>query len=191
MELDVLANDDHFYPESSLGFTEEQQEIIEEYHQVLPAWKFGLLCFLSFNLYLIYWNYKNWYFIKEMEEREEIMPIWRAIFVIFFGPSLYKNVLERAQSVGYPKSYSPAVLFSVYVLITLLSRLPDPLWLLSLFSFLPLIPVLQARNYFFRKANPTGKTTSAFTGGEIIVVVLGAIFFALILVGLTVGETSY
>ncbi|WP_123125048.1 hypothetical protein [Rufibacter latericius] len=191
MELDLPANEENLSPNPTITFSKEEQDIIEEYHQVLPVWKFSMLCFLSFSLYLIYWWYKNWYFIKEMEEREEIMPIWRSIFVIFFGYELNKNVLGRAKSVGYEQSYSPGWLFVAFLLISLLSNLPDPMWLISLVSFVPMIPVLQARNYFFRKANPQGKTSSAFSGGEIVVVVLGAIFFVLVLIGLAVGDATY
>ncbi|AKQ47686.1 hypothetical protein TH63_12350 [Rufibacter radiotolerans] len=165
--------------------------MIEEYYHVQPVWKFALLCVLTFGIYEIYWFYQNWNFIKEFEEREEIMPFWRSIFIVFFGQHLFSRVLVRAQEQGYQESYSSGGLLFAFFILTLLSRLPDPLWLISLFSFLPLIPVLNARNYFFRKACPTGTESTTFTGGEVACVVLGTIFFGLVVIGLAMGDQPY
>ncbi|MFB9864013.1 hypothetical protein [Rufibacter immobilis] len=191
MELNLPAEELPPLSTVSTDYTPEQQEIIEEYHHVQPVWKFALLSFFTFGLYELYWFYKNWSFIKEFEERDEIMPFWRGLFILFFGQSLFRNVLKRAHQQGYSQSYSSGWLLAAFIFLTFLSRLPDPLWLISLFSFIPLIPVLQARNYFFSKTNPEGKVSSAFTGGEIVTMVIGLVVFVLMIIGLSIGDQPY
>ncbi|MFC6997699.1 DUF4234 domain-containing protein [Rufibacter roseus] len=171
-------------------YSEREQEIIQEYHKVQPLWQFALLCFFTFGIYEVYWFYKNFYFFKEMEEDEDTKPFWRAIFIIFFGNTLFKKILHKAQEHGYSGYYPAGWLLFAFFIISFMHRLPDPLWLVSLFSFLPLLPIVKARNYFFSQFEPEEKRTSAFTGGEIATLVFGVVFFLLVVLGLVLPESS-
>ncbi|WP_460894424.1 hypothetical protein [Rufibacter soli] len=191
MEVNLPADGLPVSPEEFSYYTEEQEDIIEEYYHVQPVWKFAMLCMLTLGLYQIYWFYQNWRFVKEFEERDEIMPFWRSVFIIFFGQHLFSRVLLRAQEQNYQETYSSGWLMVAFFVLTVLSRLPDPLWLISVFSFLPLIPVLRARNFFFRTACPARSISSTFTAGEVACVVLGTILCGLVAIGLAAGDQPY
>ncbi|HTE58579.1 MAG TPA: hypothetical protein VK694_07630 [Verrucomicrobiae bacterium] len=61
-----------------------------KYYQIQPKKLFWLSA-ITFNLYEIYWFYKNWQAIKEAEH-SDIRLVWRAIFAVFFVNSLFKKI---------------------------------------------------------------------------------------------------
>jgi hypothetical protein len=62
--------------------------------------------------------------------------------------------------------------------------LPDPIWLISLFSFFPLLTVLKAANFYWEKEQPNLPLRTSWTGGEIAWTIFGVIFWLLVLIGL-------
>ena len=115
----------------------------QEYSNVIPVWKFILLTVVTFGIYEIYWFYKNWNFFKE-KDKLDISPFWRAVFSFFFIYSLFGRVLKLTKKEGYKESFSAGWLAVFWLIISLLGILPDPYWLISGLSFMPLIPPLQA-----------------------------------------------
>ncbi len=102
-------------------------------------WKFILLSVVTFGLYELYWCYRNWCFVKE-STRPEIRPFWRAVFAPLWLYSLQKAIDDTA-----PKNRI-ILLALAYFLLAMLSELPEPYWLLSMFTFVPLLPVLSLVN---------------------------------------------
>lgn len=146
---------------------------------------------LSLGLYGPWWMYKQWVFFRE-EERLDIWPAARAIFAIFFIYSLFEKIQFFAKTAGYNKTYNSGLLFLGFIILTLLSRLPDPAWLISLFSFLFYLQPNDAFNYAIENSEDyKGVYTSKLSTRQIILVILGGLFWLLIIIGLFFPEGNY
>lgn len=149
-----------------------------------PLWRFVILCILTFSLYELYWFYRNWQYLKE-KKKINIHPFWRTLFAVIFSYSFFKNVFEISKKMGLKGFHHPTILAISYFLIEILYRLPDPYWLISLLSFLPLIPAVNALNYIGEK----GKSyNESFSDAENFVIIVGAIFWVLLIIGFMLPE---
>lgn len=157
----------------------------QQYSNVQPIGKFCFLYIITFGLYLIPWGHKHWKFIKEREGLN--INAWlRSWFLPLTLYWLAKKIFALAEVKGYREKPSPALINGLYVFFLVLRRLPDPIWLISLFSFLPLLTILKAANYYWKKEQPYLPLKQSWTGGEIAWAVLGVIFWLLVLIGLFV-----
>jgi hypothetical protein len=118
--------------------------------------KLIVLSLVTLGLYEIYWFYKNWKLIKSRTGLS-IRPFWRALFAVFYCHSLFKSVQESAISHDCRSSVSPGWLAFLYVALTVAWRLPDPYGLVSLLTFLPLLPVQAAINEINARAASTAQ----------------------------------
>lgn len=152
--------------------------------------KFILLSVITFGVYEIWWMYKAW---KDYQQRvdHDIMPAARAIFSIFFMYQLITWMKESAQRLGYTSDYNAGLLFGGYFISNFLARLPDPFWLISLASFLFFIPPIQAYNYALEN-DPNIRATeqTSFSGRQIVLLVLGGLFWVLVIFGLFYSDGS-
>lgn len=177
---------------------EINNEIIETEHvektydveeqKIMSLNKFIFLSIISFGIYQIWWIYKSWRFYQQ-KEKLDIMPAARAIFSILFIHSLFTKILDFAKEKGYNETYSPTTLFIGFIVVNLLSRLPDPFWLISLSSIVCLIQPFNALNY--AKQNSTDfivTEETSFSGKQIALIVIGVILWALVIVGLNMNE---
>ena len=90
-------------------------------YYVVGLRKFTLLFFFTLGLYAIYWFYQNWA-LQKRRYKENIWPVPRSIFNIFFTHSLFRRVrgeLDK-QQLGY--RWSADLAATAYVLISLLSN---------------------------------------------------------------------
>jgi hypothetical protein len=97
---------------------------------------------------------------------------------------LAKRIFALAEEKGYPEKPSPAAITGLFWFFVVLSGLPDPIWLISLFSFFPLLTVLKAANFYWEKEQPNLPLRTSWTGGEIAWTIFGVIFWLLVLIGL-------
>ena len=81
-------------------------------------------------------------------------------------------------------NWSTGVLGGLYFVLLLLWRLPDPWWLISIFSFLPIIPVIQTVVALHDAVAGNRDRNTRFSGLNIVGLVLGAIWVLLVLIGL-------
>jgi hypothetical protein len=125
-------------------------------------------------VYEVYWFYKNWKLIKERTKRN-IRPFWRAIFSVFFCHSLFKSVQSSVNSHRRQSSVNPGWLAVSYIALCSTWRLPDPFWLISSLSFLPLLPVQGLVNDINAKAAPSADRNSNFSISNITVMIIGGI----------------
>lgn len=108
--------------------------------------KFAVMSFMTFGLYQYYWIFKNWQWVRDVEN-EVISPFWRTFFSVIFNFSLFSR-LGKAEGGGYPWFRYVAIPLAV---LSLLSELLDgivnqgddltPLDLLTFAPFLVLFPV--------------------------------------------------
>ena len=62
-------------------------------------------------------------------------------------------------------------------------RLPDPYWLVSYLSFLPLLVVQRAVNALSAAVAPAADRNDRYSGANVVIIVLGAILFVLVILG--------
>lgn len=149
--------------------------------------KLVVLYLTTFGLYQVVWFYWHWRTIKE-RERADLRPVLRAVFAVFFCYSLFSRIRDTASRVSAASSFSAGACATTWILLTLTARLPSAYWLVTLASFLPLIPVQRAANQINQRLSPGHDPNGRFTGWNILVIVLGSIFFALVLVSLFVPD---
>jgi hypothetical protein len=160
---------------------------IEE-QKIISLSKFILLSFITFGLYSIWWFYKSWRFFQQ-KENSDILPAVRAIFSIVFLYQLLSKILSFAKQKGYSGSYSSTLIFISFFFTNLLSRLPDPYWLISSLSFVFIIPPFKALN--FAKQNSSDFIVSfqtSFNKNQIVLIVLGSIIWTLGIIGMMMPE---
>ncbi len=154
--------------------------------EIVTLQKFVILSFISFGVYPIWWMYKTWKFFK-VKDNLDIMPVPRAIFAIFFLNGLFEKIQGFAQSKGYTKSFSSIGCFLGVIALNVTGRLPEPYFLVSILSFLFFIPAVEALNFGIRNSEGYEiRDTEYFNARQLILIILGGIFWALVLIGLSV-----
>jgi hypothetical protein len=108
------------------------------FHSVAP-WKFILLTLVTFGLYELYWCYKCWKYVQA-NGRPGIRPFWRAVFAPLWLYSLQKAINP---TVSKKRVMLIAV---VYFIMGLVGNFPDPFWIISYLTFIPLLFVLREVN---------------------------------------------
>ena len=167
-----------------------------EYFSISNA-RLMLFSVLTFNLYQIYWSYRNWDAVRKAEQ-SNIQPFWRGIFTVFFCYDLFKKILQSAKRNGYNGSYSPGWMAALFILFLVggnaLGRMEpdefgDPMtylfwtFVLCVLTVLPLFPVQNAINYQNEKVGSSQVKTTTFTGGEVALIIVGIIITSLVVLG--------
>ncbi len=134
--------------------------------------KFVLLSLLTFGAYEVVWLYRNWREVRE-SEGSNIWPWARALF----GPIWYYPLLGRLEVRG---RLGLAVAFW---LCLGLSRLPDPYWLLSSLSIVPLLPAVAAVNGLNRGVARSAVPSYAWRKRSVAVLVIGVLVVPLMSAG--------
>lgn len=158
------------------------------YPLVSPA-KFIILCIFSLGLYNLWWQYKTWRFFKQWQQTD-IWPVPRAIFSLFTANDLLKTINQFAR---YVSDYTPLPnttgLVTGYVILNLLARLPDPLWLVSAGAFGFMVPGYRAfREAMLQAPAFGGRDRENFSAGHLVLIALGIVAWSLILVGLSIPD---
>ena len=153
--------------------------------------KLVLLFFCTLGSFPLYWNYKNWWAIRDME-RSKIVPIGRSIFSIFYEFSLFEKIFKRASDIGYKSKESAQVLAVAYVLLAVANNVVSRMKVESLaidlwgyfIGFILIIPILKVQKaiyYYNRSIDPTSGTRRSFSKVEKAWLIIGLLltFFAL------------
>jgi len=84
-----------------------------------------LILFIStFGIYAVYWFYKNWH-LQQARMEQKITPALRALFYIFFTHSLFRRIETAAVEKNISMSWSANTLATVFVLLTIISKILD------------------------------------------------------------------
>lgn len=181
-------------PESNLNTTSNSPSVQEFY--AVSRLKFFLLFYCTAGFYGVYWNYKNWR-QYQIANNEEMWPIARAIFAIFFTHALYGIVYMRATEKDSSYKWSPNLWATLVVLFlimeTAVSRLGGDGTLSNVFIVVSLI----ARGIFMSQAqkainvacgDPGGKSNNRFTLLNFLwIFMFPIIFIVAIMVAIVVG----
>ena len=102
--------------------------------------KFAIMAFLTLGFYELYWFYKNWAYIRDRDS-SSIRPFWR----MFFAPLHFRKLIRDvdAHSDNLDPIPQAGLLMVAYYVVSALWRLPDPYWLISMFSWVVFLPVVK------------------------------------------------
>lgn len=147
----------------------------------VSATKLILLSVFSFGVYELYWFHWQWT-LEKARTGEKLSPFWRAFFAPIFAYSLFKRIKAFADSSSLPINYSPGWLAAAFVGLAASWRLPDPVWLISFLTFLPLLPVRAAVASINLRHSPHSDKNGAFSGANIILLLAGGLLSLLAVV---------
>ncbi len=140
--------------------------------------KFIVLSLCSFSIYELYWFYQNWKRIRD-SSREAISPFWRAAFGVFWAIPLFRRIRRRAEASGLAVGWSAGALGTLFIILSILWRLPDPWWLISFGSLVALVPVVQTCQQINVSAqNPEG-LNNEYTTANVATIVIGGLLLVL------------
>ena len=172
--------------------------------------KIGVLTVATLGLYQLSWIYRQW--ARRKEHGEDVIPLLRTIFFVLYAYSLFKSVneeidlradLELAQHGSITgdriEHLRPGLLTALYlgssvtarfatgqglggILNALLASVP------LLLTTIPLVFVQKKINELHAKLGYDPSAGTAFTGGSTAALVLGALFWILVVIGLFGGQ---
>jgi len=187
-----LPNDVYTPPQSDL-LSETRVEANQFY--VVSKLKLAVLFLATLGFYLVYWFYINWRNYRDTVG-EKLMPAPRSIFYIFFTHSLFNKVDEILKIKHIEYDWSPKILATLFVIVSIASNALDrlsfreigsPLTDILSIAILPffLIIILQAQEVINLSQNDrVGSSNCKFTIYNYLWILLGFVFWMLIAVGL-------
>ncbi len=160
--------------------------------------KFLILTVATLGLYSVYWFWKHWTLYRQASG-DNIWPVPRAIFSIFFTHSLFGKINERAENITDKNMSSltiPATVFVInQIIYNILSRLTQETSItldtviIIVFLGLDIWCLWQAQKQANIACNDVeGESNSQFTGVNYLFIVLGVIFWGLFILG-TIAES--
>ncbi len=170
----------------------ENQDTPEFY--VVSKSKFTILYICTLGLYSLYWCYRNWRLYAQ-HHAVNMMPIFRAFFMIFFIYSLFHKINNRLQSQSTETTWhwklNAVVIIILWLLssiIPLFSPIEEPIIILNVISFaiyviavLPLREAQDAINYVH--IDQEGETNDDLTLVNYVWIILGVIITILYTLG--------
>lgn len=144
--------------------------------------KFVTMSIVTLGLYDIYWCYHQWVRVRDRGERD-ISPFWRAFIAPLWGFSLFPKVSEYARACQEPVSWSPGLLATAFLVLSITWRLPDPWWLVSLLAFVPLMPVVATIEEINRRSGSTEDVNGSFSGENFVGGIIGSLVLLLAIIG--------
>lgn len=174
-------------PSVAPGAVEQTQPIF----LYIPIGRLVFMSIISWGLYEAYWIYKNWRYVKERDGLK-IQPFWRGIFGIFFVHGILKTIRNDEKTNRLEQaSFSAGGLATGWIILMLLGNAlgrADDIgvnllgMVIAFPSFLFFVPVQNYINRVNAKVNPQPAFTP-WSAGHIVCLVLGIIFWFLILAG--------
>ncbi|OZG71791.1 hypothetical protein BTA51_19375 [Hahella sp. CCB-MM4] len=180
-------------PKTDLLTSEEKKSSNSQFY-IVSIRKFLFLYIGTVGLYGFIWFYKNWAQYKRTNNLS-IWPVPRSIFYIFFTHTLFRKVDEtlgeRSKAL-----WSPQTLATGFVLAAIVGSICDrlsyndvgsPITDLVSLALLPVSAWLlcKAQQVINVACNdPEGQSNSQFTVANIIWLIIGALFWVLIFLGL-------
>jgi hypothetical protein len=148
----------------------------------VSATKFSILSLTTLGLYELFWFYKNWMLVKK-RSGHDISPFWRAVFSPLYCYSFANTVNSTADSVNVSQRTRPVVIAAIYIALITLHRLPDPYWLIWLFSFAPLVPITLQIRTIHETVRPGFESSVGWGGWSYAALTVGGTLTALAVLG--------
>lgn len=185
-------------PESDVAISFEANAEINPYY-VVSRNKFLVLYLLTMGLYELVWMYKNW-MQQRTVKNENLWPIPRAIFSIFFVHQLFGRQAQDLEHTSPEMQWSAMPFATLYVVLTLINLAlnfvtGDEYAAVDMVYF----PLLAGTAYIVMKSqmvsnricgDPEGKQNAGYSAVNIIFMLLGSLLWFFSLLGIAVYLTG-
>lgn len=154
-----------------------------------PTLKLASLSLVTLGLYPLYWFWQNWRAIKR-ETGGTQWPWARALFAPLWSFLCFSDLRDIAVSRRRELAFAPGLLAAVYFLLNLGGRLPGGMGLVSLLTFVPLLPINSLLRRYHREEGVDMQRMDRFGVWHILLLLFGAGFLLLGLFGLSLPDTE-
>ena len=144
--------------------------------------KFILMAVCTLGIYELYWFYKNWMHVRNLEN-SQIWPFWRSLFSRFTAYFLFKRVRASAQENALANTVPAGGLAALYFLLTATWKLTEPYSLVAFLTFAPLLVVNEAMTEINRTVIHNFEQNSRIEGWNWIAVTFGGLTAVAVLFG--------
>lgn len=153
--------------------------------------KLVVMSVATFGLYELFWFYEHWWALKARDQGRapgvgpyrDIHPFWRTVFAVFFTHRLLRELNAAAHRWGVDRSVAVGPATAAFILLSLAARLPDPMWLLSLFTVVPLAFAQRVANDVIARTRPEEDANTRFAGWNWVALLIGLPLLLLAVVG--------
>ena len=183
-------------PVSNLGEDVRHDTKVSNAFYVVSLRKFFVLYIATFGLYRVYWFFKNWTQYKTQADSDDVWPIPRAIFVIFFTHSLFAAVDRRLILDGKHREWDSKPLATAFVVLAIIRQILDrmvsrgvgsPVTEIIFLLFVPLMAVIlsHAQTAINEACNdPDGDSNDRFSVSNFAWIAVGIVVWLLVLAGM-------
>lgn len=144
--------------------------------------KLVVLSVCTFGFYEVYWFYRNWQLIK-VREQSDISPAPRAIFSVFYCYQCFARIRDFDTPKSAKSRLAAGPLAAGWIIVTILHKLPEPYWVISLFAVAFVVPVQARANQVNAATCSNYDPNSRFTAWNWVAVFIGSLMLALAVVG--------
>ena len=153
--------------------------------------KLVLLSLATLGLYILVWMFLQWKGIRDDRRgvmRPRLSPFWRTLFGVIFAHALFREIRIRTTDAGVRVGAPTGVLAAMFIVSTILGRITHasdhPAAVLVPFGTLvPLVLIQGEINRYVAVVAPTADPNRQFSPGNIVVLVIGALLWAVIIFG--------
>lgn len=189
---DVVETNPYDAPNATLA--ETSAVAAPRFYVVAPR-KFWILYVATFGFYRIYWMYQHWTNLKRARKSDE-WPVMRGLFGIFFVHSLFaefdQELTRRQVRFDWNRGATATTIVVLMLAGVVVERVAargigGPYISLTSLLLLPALAFLTGKGQAAANAaclDPTGDSNRRFTAANIIWLILCALWWLLVLVGL-------
>jgi hypothetical protein len=151
-------------------------------YYTLSTFRFIIFNVISFNLFGMYWMYKNWHTIK-YNNNANLNPFWRSFFSVFFIFSFGMNIKNELTYHEIKLNWNPILLGIIYIVIIYLFKLPSYYMLLGSLNFISLIPIHNSMKELNLKKGLKEIISGKLNWWRILIIVAFYIFYFMAVIG--------
>lgn len=151
--------------------------------------KIVALSVATLGLYPLYWFWQNWRAIKR-ETGGAQWPWARALFSPIWAFFCFSDLRDIAQSRRRQLAFAPGLLGALFFLLNFASRLPHGGALLSLLTFVPLLPVNSLLRRYHLDEKVDMQRMDRFGVWHILVLLPGGALLLLAILAFAVGKVD-
>lgn len=108
-----------------------------EYYCV-PIWRFAICSLVTGGLYEMWWMLQNWHYIRQRDQ-SSIWPFFRMLFAPIWIFFLARDIEHNTRG----NTHRVWTLTVLYLATKFCAPLPEPWWVLTYFTFVPLLPLVR------------------------------------------------
>lgn len=183
-----------FIEENKLNAIQHENTTIEsssevKYSNIQPIWHLITLTIITTGFYQMVWFYKTWKQLKK-HHKWELSYVYRTVFTFIpiigflIVVDLFNRIKKLLKQNDVKFKMYPIIMMILFYVLNALYRLPHLYWLLGFLSMIPFVYAQYALNLYWMKVQPDHLVRDKFTKRQWILMVIGGIFWILIIIGL-------